>query len=126
MTENVGYCLLFRHNSYTCICASGHNGATLHYGHAGAPNSRQINDGEMVLLDMGAEYHCYGSDITRSYPVNGKFTPEQIEVYETVLAAQQAVMKAMKPGVLWPDMHRLANKVSFAAIVIWLRLSWKS
>jgi Xaa-Pro dipeptidase len=100
-----------RHCSYTCICASGHNGATLHYGHAGAPNNRQINDGEMVLLDMGAEYYCYASDITRSYPVNGKFTQDQKEVYESVLAAQEAVMKAMKPGVSWPDMHRLATRV---------------
>jgi len=100
-----------RNMSYTCICASGHNGATLHYGHAGAPNSKSLRDGEMVVFDMGAEYHCYCSDITRSFPVNGKFTQDQKVVYESVLAAQEAVMQAMKPGVLWPDMHRLANKV---------------
>jgi len=100
-----------RHSSYTCICAAGHNGSTLHYGHAGAPNNRPIEDGQMVLLDMGSEYHCYGADITRSYPVNGKFTPDQIEVYESVLAAQQAVLDTMKPGVSWPDMHRLATRV---------------
>jgi len=100
-----------RHCSYTCICASGNNSATLHYGHAAAPNNRQIKDGELVLLDMGAEYNCYASDITRTYPVNGKFTEDQKEVYESVLAAQDAVLNAMKPGILWPDMHRLANKV---------------
>jgi len=100
-----------RHCSYTCICASGDNGATLHYGHAGAPNNKQIQDGEMAVFDMGAEYHCYASDITRSFPVNGKFTQDQRIVYETVLAAQEAVMKSMKPGVLWPEMHRLANRV---------------
>jgi len=65
----------------------------------------------MVLLDMGAEYFCYCSDITRSYPIKGKFTNDQKEVYESVLAAQEAVLKAMKPGVLWPDMHRLSNRV---------------
>jgi len=100
-----------RNMSYTCICATGLNSHTLHYGHAAAPNNKQINDGEMALLDMGAEYHRYGSDITRSYPVNGKFTEEQKEIYESVLAAQQAVMKAMKPGIWWPDMHILSNRV---------------
>lgn len=100
-----------RNMSYTCICASGNNGATLHYGHAGAPNSKQINDGDMLVFDMGSEYHCYGSDITRSFPANGKFTEKQRQIYETVLAAQQAVMDALKPGVQWTDMHRLANRV---------------
>jgi Xaa-Pro dipeptidase len=100
-----------RHSSYTCICCSGQNGAVLHYGHAGAPNNKVIKDGDMLLFDMGAEYCCYGADITRSFPVNGKFTQDQKEVYESVLAAQEAVMKAMKPGVAWAKMHRLANRV---------------
>jgi len=100
-----------RNVSYTCVCCSGFNGATLHYGHAAAPHDRQMNDGDMVLLDMGAEYMCYCSDITRCYPINGKFTNDQKEVYESVLAAQEAVLKAMKPGVSWPDMHRLSNRV---------------
>jgi Xaa-Pro dipeptidase len=60
---------------------------------------------------MGAEYLCYGSDITRTYPINGKFTEDQKIIYESVLAAQDAVLKAMKPGVSWPDMHRLSNRV---------------
>jgi Xaa-Pro dipeptidase len=100
-----------RHTSYTCICASGENGAILHYGHAAAPNSKQLHDGDMVVFDMGVEYHCYASDITCSFPVNGKFTADQRIVYETVLAAQQAVMREMKPGVEWGHMHRLANRV---------------
>jgi len=100
-----------RNVSYTCICAAGSNGSVLHYGHAGAPNNKQLKDGQMVVFDMGAEHHCYASDITRSFPVNGKFTQDQRDVYETVLAAQEAVMKSMKPGVEWTDMHRLANRV---------------
>ena len=63
--------------SYTCICGSGHNSAVLHYGHAGAPNDKKIQSGDMLLLDMGAEYHGYSSDITCSFPANGKFTEEQ-------------------------------------------------
>jgi Xaa-Pro dipeptidase len=64
----------------------------------------------MFLNDSGAEYHGYSSDITCSYPVNGRFTPEQKGVYETVLAANRAVQQAMRPGVSWPDMHRLAER----------------
>lgn len=100
-----------RHTSYACICGVGDHSAVLHYGHAGAPNSGDVKDGDMVLLDMGAEYHCYASDITCSFPANGKFTPNQKAIYETVLKAQLEVMKAMKPGVLWPEMHRLAGNV---------------
>jgi len=66
-----------RNVGYTCICASGPNSSTLHYGHAGAPNDHQLQDGDMIVLDMGAEYYCYGADITRSFPVNGKFTEKQ-------------------------------------------------
>ncbi|XP_077982170.1 xaa-Pro dipeptidase-like isoform X1 [Glandiceps talaboti] len=100
-----------RHVSYTCICGSGENSAILHYGHAGAPNDKTINDGDMCLFDMGAEYYCYTSDITCSFPVNGKFTPEQKVIYEAVLKSSRAVMAAVKPGISWPDMHRLSEKV---------------
>eukprot|EP01116_Phalansterium_solitarium_P000848 TRINITY_DN10697_c0_g1_i1.p2 TRINITY_DN10697_c0_g1~~TRINITY_DN10697_c0_g1_i1.p2 ORF type:complete len:505 (-),score=142.57 TRINITY_DN10697_c0_g1_i1:94-1533(-) len=100
-----------RNQAYTCICASGENGATLHYGHAGAPNDKVMHDGDLVVFDMGSEYQCFCSDITRSFPVNGRYTPEQRQIYETVLKAQEAVFQAMKPGVFWADMHRLANKV---------------
>jgi len=96
-----------RYTAYTCICASGKHGATLHYPN----NDKDVSEGHMILLDMGAEYHCYCSDITCSFPANGKFTQDQKEVYETVLAAQTAVMAAMKPGVPWEDMHRLAERV---------------
>eukprot|EP00252_Welwitschia_mirabilis_P020732 TRINITY_DN5139_c0_g1_i1.p1 TRINITY_DN5139_c0_g1~~TRINITY_DN5139_c0_g1_i1.p1 ORF type:complete len:322 (+),score=55.16 TRINITY_DN5139_c0_g1_i1:65-1030(+) len=58
-----------RHCSYTCICATGENSSVLHYGHAGAPNDRTLVEGDIALLDMGAEYHFYGSDITCSFPV---------------------------------------------------------
>ena len=99
-----------RHMAYTCICACGPNPAVLHYGHAGAPNARLLKEGDQALLDMGAEYHCYASDITCSFPISSDFTSDQILVHEAVLAAQVAVIGALKPGVAWPSMHRLAER----------------
>eukprot|EP00916_Digyalum_oweni_P001781 GHVL01003433.1.p1 GENE.GHVL01003433.1~~GHVL01003433.1.p1 ORF type:complete len:499 (+),score=45.55 GHVL01003433.1:1-1497(+) len=105
-----------RAQSYTCICASGDNASVLHYGHAGAPNSKQINDGDMCLFDMGGEYYCYGADITCSFPCNGKFTEKQRQVYETVYNASRAVMEGCKPGVCWVDMHKLAERVTLEGL----------
>mmetsp|Transcript_880 Transcript_880/g.1900 ORF Transcript_880/g.1900 Transcript_880/m.1900 type:complete len:508 (-) Transcript_880:1149-2672(-) len=100
-----------RHVGYTCICASGGNGTVLHYGHAGAPNNRQLQEGDMCLLDMGGEYHCYGSDITCSYPANGRFSDQQALIYNAVLRARNAVIESLKPGVAWEEMHLLAESV---------------
>lgn len=99
-----------RNMSYTCIGASGDNCSALHYGHAGAPNDKTINDGDMCLFDMGGEYYCYASDITCSYPVNGRFTEQQRGIYEAVYKANKAVQNAIKPGVKWVDMHLLADR----------------
>eukprot|EP01029_Cantina_marsupialis_P000845 TRINITY_DN10652_c0_g1_i1.p1 TRINITY_DN10652_c0_g1~~TRINITY_DN10652_c0_g1_i1.p1 ORF type:complete len:495 (-),score=135.14 TRINITY_DN10652_c0_g1_i1:196-1680(-) len=114
------YCMFVggsRLTSFTPIAGSGVNSAVLHYGHAGAPNDKVIGDGEMILCDMGSEYNCYASDITCSFPVNGKFTEDQKFVYETVLEMQKAVMKALKPGIYWPDMHALAYRVMVTRMV---------
>ncbi|XP_037733641.1 xaa-Pro dipeptidase isoform X1 [Chelonia mydas] len=106
-----------RHTSYTCICGSGNNSSVLHYGHAGAPNDKTIEDGDLCLFDMGGEYYCYASDITCTFPANGKFTPDQRAIYEAVLKSSRAVMKAIKPGVAWPDMHRLADRVHLEELI---------
>jgi Xaa-Pro dipeptidase len=100
-----------RMDAYTAICGGGINSATLHYGHAGAPNDRQLQTGDMCLLDMGTEYHCYVSDITCSFPANGTFTDDQAAVFNCVLDCQEQVMEAMRPGVPWIDMHALTYKV---------------
>eukprot|EP00457_Paulinella_chromatophora_P002565 gb/GEZN01002570.1/.p1 GENE.gb/GEZN01002570.1/~~gb/GEZN01002570.1/.p1 ORF type:complete len:584 (-),score=61.07 gb/GEZN01002570.1/:571-2322(-) len=106
-----------RHMAYTCICASGANGAILHYGWAGRPNNRTLVHGDMAVLDMGAEYNGYCTDITRSYPVNGKFTANQKLIYEAVLDAQETVLRAMKPGVRWTAMHCLAERVIIERLI---------
>jgi Xaa-Pro dipeptidase len=100
-----------RFTAYTSICGCGPNSAILHYGHQGAPNNRMLSDGDMFLNDSGAQYHGYASDITCSYPVNGRFSSKQRDIYEAVHAANRAVQRAMKPGISWPDMHRLAERV---------------
>ncbi|GAB9473914.1 Xaa-pro dipeptidase [Globisporangium polare] len=100
-----------RLHAYTCICGSGHNASALHYGHAGAPNDKILDDGDIFLCDMGAELHGYSSDITCTFPVNGKFTPDQRMIYEGVLKAHDAVLAAIKPGVSNVDMHLLSHRV---------------
>lgn len=100
-----------RHMSYTCICGSGMNSSVLHYGHAGSPNDKMIRDGDICLFDMGGEYYCYTSDITCSFPANGKFTADQKLIYNAVLKANREVLSKCKPGVSWPDMHTLSNYI---------------
>ncbi|TMW62064.1 hypothetical protein Poli38472_009557 [Pythium oligandrum] len=100
-----------RLHAYTCICGSGHNASALHYGHAGAPNDKKLDDGDIFLNDMGAELHGYASDITCTFPVNGKFSDDQKMIYEGVLKAHDAVMAASKPGVSFIDMHLLSHRV---------------
>lgn len=106
-----------RADAYTCICASGPNGAILHYGHAGRPNDKRLEDGDVIVLDMGSEYNGYCTDITRSYPVNGKFTEDQKAIFNAVREAQLAVIDSMKPGVPWPEMHKLAERVILQHLV---------
>ena len=106
-----------RHVGYTSICACGPNSAILHYGHAGAPNDRTIKDGDICLFDMGAEYSCYGSDVTCSFPANGKFSQTQKVLYLGVLNAQRAVYAMIKPGVSWRDCHLRAEEEILKALI---------
>jgi len=96
-----------RHLSYPCICASSDDAATLHY----IINEKELKDGALFLNDMGARYHGYCADITCTYPINGKFTKHQAEIYNAVLKAQRQVIKTVKPGIKWDDMHLLAERI---------------
>ena len=93
--------------AYTPIVASGANACVLHY-HA---NNRQCRDGELVLIDAGCELDSYAADITRTYPVNGRFSPAQRALYELVLAAQDAALAAALPGQPYAGVHDAAVKV---------------
>ena len=92
-------------NGYPCIVASGENSVILHYN----TNRRKIKDGDVVLADCAAEYRGYSSDITRTYPANGKFTKAQREIYQLVLEAQKAAIAAMKPGVTWQALSKISR-----------------
>lgn len=100
-----------RHGSefpaYESIVASGPNACVLHY----RAGSRVARDGELMLIDAGCELHGYASDITRTYPVNGRFTGPQRAVYEVVLGSQYAAIAATRPGARFTDPHDAAVKV---------------
>ncbi len=93
--------------AYPSIVGSGANGCILHY----TDNQDQIQDGDLLLIDAGAEYQGYASDITRTFPVSGKFSGAQRQIYELVLAAQLAAIEQVKPGNHWNDPHDAAVKV---------------
>src|SRR5665811_2595949 len=88
-------------NAYPSIVASGPNACILHYTH----NDRLMQDGELLLIDAAAEYGYLGADVTRTFPVNGKFTAPQAAVYEIVLAAQRAAFGEVAVGAAYERMH---------------------
>lgn len=99
--------------AYGSIVGSGPNATVLHY----RRNDRRMNDGELVLIDAGCEYEYYASDVTRTFPVSGKFTQTQREVYELVLEAQLAAIALVKPGVTQGDLHAKACEVLTRGLV---------
>ncbi len=98
---------------YTTIVGSGANACVLHY----VENRRRMQAGDLDLVDAGAEVGCYTGDITRTWPVSGKFTPEQREVYDLVLRAQNEVISLVRPGVLWSALHDRAVRVLTEGLV---------
>ncbi len=94
-------------HAFEPIVGSGANGCILHY----TENDDVLEDGELVLIDSGAEFEGYAGDITRTFPVNGRFSKDQKTVYEIVLASQLAAIDAIKPGNHWNDPHDAAVKI---------------
>ncbi|WP_120429494.1 Xaa-Pro aminopeptidase [Acinetobacter baylyi] len=93
--------------SYNSIVGGGENACILHY----VENNKPLNSGDLVLIDAACEYEFYASDITRTFPVNGKFSPEQKALYEIVLAAQYAAIDAVRIGNAYREPHEVAVRI---------------
>jgi Xaa-Pro aminopeptidase len=96
-----------RSPAYPSIVGGGENGCILHY----IENNHKLKNNDLLLIDAGAEYDYYAGDITRTFPVNGKFTPAQKTLYSIVLDAQKAAIDAVKPGNHWNQPHEEAVRV---------------
>lgn len=95
------------HWGYPSIVGCGPNATTLHYEEAQSP----VRTGQLMLMDVGAEYGHYSADVTRTFPVNGKFSTEQADIYNIVYNAQEAAAKVIRPGVMFPEVHKAATEV---------------
>ena len=93
--------------AYTAIVASGKNANVLHY----IENNQQSKKGDLILMDVGAEYANYSSDMTRTVPVNGKFSKRQLEVYNAVKRVKDDATKLLVPGALWKEYHEEVGKL---------------
>jgi Xaa-Pro aminopeptidase len=98
--------------AYGSIVANGNNGVILHY----TSNNDVCRDGDLLLVDAACEYEGYASDITRTWPVNGKFSEPQRELYEVVLAAQEASIQAVRPGVPFIAIHKASERALRAGL----------
>ena len=93
-------------HAFSTICAAGKNATVLHY----EDNNQEAKDGDLILFDLGAEYDYYCSDISRTIPINGKFTDRQKQIYQIVLNAMKEVEKNTKPGLTLADLNNIAKK----------------
>lgn len=99
--------------AYPSIVGSGGNACVMHY----IRNDRQVQDGDLVLIDAGCEYQCYAADVTRTFPVNGRFSARQRDLYEVVLAAQGAAIAAVEPGVSFREPHNASIKALVEGLI---------
>ncbi|CAM3642783.1 Xaa-Pro aminopeptidase [Ectopseudomonas alcaliphila] len=99
--------------AYGSIVAAGRNACILHY----RENDAALKDGDLVLIDAGCEIDCYASDITRTFPVSGRFSPEQKAIYELVLKANEEAFKFIAPGRHWNEAHEATVRVITAGLV---------
>jgi len=99
--------------AYNSIVGGGANGCILHY----VENDKELKDGDLVLIDAAAEYQLYASDITRTFPINGKFSPEQKALYQVVLKAQLAAIDAVRVGNSYKQPHHIAVRIMVEGLV---------
>jgi Xaa-Pro aminopeptidase len=94
-------------DGYNPIVATGNNATTLHYNF----NDQTCKDGDLLLIDYGGEYNYYTADITRTFPVNGKFSKDQARVYQGVLDVQKAIIGYLKPGIVFKELHEMGQSL---------------
>lgn len=99
--------------AYTPIIASGNNANVLHY----IENNKQCREGDLILIDVGAEYANYSSDMTRTIPVNGRFTKRQREVYQAVLQVKKDATNMLIPGTIWAEYHKEVGKIMTSELI---------
>ncbi|WP_036381131.1 aminopeptidase P family protein [Muricauda sp. MAR_2010_75] len=99
--------------AYAPIIAAGNNANVLHY----LENNQQVKDGDMILLDLAAEYANYSSDMTRTIPANGRFTDRHKEVYSAVLRVKNEATKMLVPGVIWAEFHKEVGKIMTSELI---------
>ena len=102
-----------RRNGYPSIVAGAHDACILHY----TTNRKELRNGDLLLIDAGAEWDYYTADVTRTWPVNGRFTPPQRAVYDVVLRAQRAGIEAAQPGARFDGVHEATLRVLVAGLV---------
>ena len=102
-----------RYPAYSSIVAGGINACTLHY----IDNKSVLKDGDLLLIDAGCELESYASDITRTYPINGKFTPPQKDIYQIVLDAQKKAINQVMPGNYFDDPNKIALEVIINGLI---------
>ena len=93
--------------AFTTIAAAGENATTLHY----VDNNCELKENDLILFDLGAEYNCYNADISRTFPVNGKFTERQKEVYNAVLRVNEEIINLIKPGMKYKYVNEKATEL---------------
>jgi Xaa-Pro aminopeptidase len=102
-----------RQPAYSTIVGGGANACILHY----IENNEPLQAGDLVLIDAGCELDCYAGDITRTFPVNGRFSDEQKAIYSLVLKAQKACIELARPGVLWNEVHDASVRILTAGLI---------
>lgn len=102
-----------RFQAYSPIVGAGANGCILHY----IENDAQMHDGDLILIDAGCEVDCYASDITRTFPANGRFSEEQRALYDLTLSINEACIELVKPGLPWNEVHDLSVRILTEGLV---------
>lgn len=104
-----------RFPSYNTIVGGGENGCILHY----TENECELRDGDLVLIDAGCEYRGYAGDITRTFPVNGKFSPAQREIYDIVLESLETSLKLYRPGTSIHEVNQQVVRIMITGWRVW-------